>query len=455
MKTYKENPRQKIKPPSSETPEVSKLHMSIEKPRPDPTVQAAARSLLFSWKVAVAVICGLALGYLFVWAWGWVQGKNSQGQTPEGLAAMQDSAEPLRTGPWGNLEALPIFIEPPDEYLPIDSMVRADRRWRFTGFNTTQLLALFQSADLASDQRAELSDTSRWQFDSKAIYVNPSKDLVLNLSPSARKLIYEPMIMDPGSLFNRQYEAYRADRFDDYFANSGLPSETVGLIKKLSFPYGKLVIFCDLQVVLDTLSQPEQKTRFVKTLLRKPTMLLRLHITPDSDINELEHYWIKAGQGLDLHPMMESLAKLPRGARIDLVNMLPPIPSSDIYTYAFPSLDPKAQLKDCRWTALNFFKYVPDDRFTDSEVVRQTLLTDYYPVMSDLRYGDLVTLSKPDGTIVHVAVYLAADVVYTKNSGNFLDPFMLMSVSDMVDHFSSLIPEDQSLQIQAFRSKYY
>jgi hypothetical protein len=207
--------------------------------------------------------------------------------------------------------------------------------------------------------------------------------------------------------------------------------------------------------VLDTLPTPDEKTRLLKTLMRKATLLLRLHITPESDLDALEHYWIRAGRGVDLRPMLESLAKIPGGARIDVDEMLPPLPSADLYTYPFPSIKPEDQHKDCRWTAMNFFRDPPDQRFTDSVVVLQTMQTDYYPVLSDPRYGDIVTLAKPDGNIIHMAVFIADNIVYTKNSGNFRDPFILMTLPDMLDHFSAQIPEDQSLRVQYFRNKYY
>ena len=67
----------------------------------------------------------------------------------------------------------------------------------------------------------------------------------------------------------------------------------------------------------------------MKTLLRKATLLLRLHITPNTDINTLSRYWGKAGQGLNIQPMLESLTKLPQGARMDIVELLPPLPSAE------------------------------------------------------------------------------------------------------------------------------
>ena len=401
------------------------------------------------------IFCGLVLGCALTTLWQRFQVKPADIPSPEDLAALPDSAVPVPPGPWGNLEILPIFIEPPDEYLRVVNFEEGDRRWRFAGFTPDQLLSLFQSADLTASQRSELSDTSKWEKDEQAIYVKPSRELILSLSPAARKTIYTPLFPTIGNVVNTQAAVFPADRFPDYFVNSGLSDETIALVKKLSFPYGRLILFCDAATVLDTLKTPEQKIRLLKTIWRQPTLLVRLHITPDSDINELEHYWIRAGWGLDLRPMLESLSRLPKGARIDLVELLPPMPSADIYTYPFPSIKPADQHKDCRWTALNFFRDIPDDRFTDPSVVRQTLLTDYYPVESDPRYGDVVAVTNPHGDIIHLAIYIAANIVYTKNSANFNDPFMLMTMPEMLEHFCWQIPEGQSLGVQFLRNKYY
>lgn len=399
----------------------------------------------------VLLFLGVILGAGLMWIWS-AAGRKS---APVDLAAMPDSAVALRPGPWGNLEVLPIFIEPPDEYLATGLIEKVDHRWAFRGFTSEQLLSLFKSAGLDSAQLAELTNTAKWQSGDGGIYVDPSKDLILSLSTESRKQIYEPMYRDRQSLYGRVGQTYPADRFDSYFANSGLSPETVELVRKLSFPYGKLLVFCDVQLVLETLPTSADKTRLIKTLLRKSTLVLRLHITPDSNINALEHYWIRAGWGLDLRPMLESLAALPQGARLDLVELLPPIPSANIYTYPFPSMKPEDQQKDCRWTALNFFRDVPDDRFIDSEYDRKVLLSDYYPALSDARYGDIIALTRPNGETIHVAVYIAADIVYTKNDGNFREPFILMTYADMLDHFAALIPENETLKVQIFRNKYY
>jgi hypothetical protein len=439
--------------PSSSLPGVATDEASVSRKRGE------KRALIPPW-ILSSLAGGLALGclaiaYLAGTHFGATKKLHMGHLSPAELAAMPDESKPLNPGPWGNLEYEPLYIEPPEEYIPLQSIEAADRRWRFDGYNYDQLTALFQKADLTDTQRAELLDMSKWSLENGALYVDVSKDMVLSLSPLARKEIYASMASSPGNVYSNLRCSFPADRFDDYLADSGLSEETIALVKRLSFSHGNLVFFCDMPLVLDTLQTGDEKMRLIKTLLRKSTLLLHLHITPDSNIDELKEYWARAGWGVDVRPMLESLGKLKGGARIDIVELFPPIPSSEIYNYTFPSSKPEDQHKDCRWTAMNFFRDVPDARFTDSRVVGQTLATDYYPVPSDPRYGDIIALARPNGDLIHFAVFIADNVVFTKNSGSFRDPFILMTLPDLLDYFSAQIPEDETLKIEIFRNKYY
>jgi len=401
--------------------------------------------------VVLALGLGYAGGVLFPW-------KNAAPHaipTPSDLTAVQDDAKPLKPGPWGNMEYLPMSIEPPEEYLSPRLLEETDRRWRFERFTPDQLNTFFKTVDVTAAQLAELLDASKWQQDGAAIFVTASKELVLSLSPRARKQIYGALTSNPASLFSMFRSSFPAARFDQCFAGSGLSNETIALVKKLSFPHGRLLFFYDAPLVLDTLPDYDQKIRLLRTLLRKPTLLLRLHIMPDSDVNALARYWVKAGWGVDLRPMLESLAKLPRGARIGIVNIFPPGPSAQIYTFPFPSLKPEDQRKDCHWTAFNFFRDVPKPPFFEGREILATLENDYYPVLSDPRYGDIAMLKKPNGDIIHSCVFIADNIVYTKNSSQATEPFILQTDSDMLDIFSAQIPEGQTLSVQWYRHKRY
>jgi hypothetical protein len=42
---------------------------------------------------------------------------------------LPDYAQPLKPGPWGNMEYQPMSIQPPDEYLPVQALEQADLNW--------------------------------------------------------------------------------------------------------------------------------------------------------------------------------------------------------------------------------------------------------------------------------------------------------------------------------------
>ena len=95
--------------------------------------------------------------------------------------------------------------------------------------------------------------------------------IILSLSPLARKQIYWPMVSDFDNNIAAVRAIFLADHLDDYFANSGLSTETIDLIKKLSFPYAKVIVFCDVRLVLDTLKTPSQKSRVTRNRKRRRT----------------------------------------------------------------------------------------------------------------------------------------------------------------------------------------
>src|SRR5206468_3314198 len=162
-----------------------------------------------------------------------------------------------------------------------------------------------------------------------------------------RKKIYRLLTQFAENNWQREAYVFPIESFDNYFKDSDVAPETVELVRKLSYPYGKLLLFADLPYVLDTLPAFEQK-------------------------QHLE----KAG--------------------------------SRLYSYPFPSFN---QPENCHWTSFNFFRDPPDNRYSDLKFLREKLDADYYPMFSDPRYGDLVFLTKPNGDIVHSAVFLADDVV--------------------------------------------
>jgi hypothetical protein len=66
-------------------------------------------------------------------------------------------------------------------------------------------------------------------------------------------------------------------------------------------------------------------------------------------------------------------------------------------------------------------------------------------------FGDIIMFTKPDGSIIHSCVFIADDIVYTKNGASPNAPWILMSLSDVVAFY----PSNEPLDIQYYRAKSY
>ena len=394
----------------------------------------------------LATACLIALGF--------AAGRGALQHDSGGNIVPADTAIPLKPGPWGELEMTPISIEPPSEYLNIEALEEVDRRWRFSGYTPEMLSELFRTADLTSDQRAELLDPKRWECVQDAILVSPSPELVLALSTEARKKIYTIL-----SDARRNPEAFRVslptEHLDEYFAQGGVGPVARALVKKLSFPHGKRLLFCSPELVLVQLPTYDEKARFIKTLFRKKTLILRLRVSTSSNVDELDGYWARAGWGKNIKPLLESLKAVPGGTRIDILEILPPGPTARLYTYPFPSLDSTVLRQDCHWNSFNFFRETPDPRFTDPKFVSETLQKDYYPVLTAPRYGDILFFTDSTGNAFHSAVYIADNIVYTRNGAEFRQPYILMQLPDLIETYAALLPEGERINISFYRNKYY
>jgi hypothetical protein len=380
-----------------------------------------------------------------------VAGEQKQTGNSEPIVAAE-KPQMLNPGPWGEVEYVPLMIDAPDEYLSAQMDEKADRRWFFSGVTPDQLKGFFSSIpELSADQKKELSGATLEKA-ANGLYLTPSPQLVLSLSPEARKKIYRYLTQFAENSWQREAYVFPADSLDRYFKDSSVPVETFQLVRKLCYSHGKVLLFADLPYVLDTLQTFEQKKNLEKAISRRSTLLLRLQVHPRTDLNSMVGYWGLGGTSKDLKPLLQSLAKFPQGEHVNIALLLPPMPASRLYTYPFPSF---TQPENCHWTSFNFFRDPPDNRYSELKFLREKLDSDYYPMFTDPRYGDLVFLTKPNGDIVHSAVFIADNVVFTKNGGHFSAPWMFMRMPELVDAYSTFVGENEALKVVYYRNKYF
>ncbi|MEY2410056.1 MAG: hypothetical protein QOF48_2726 [Verrucomicrobiota bacterium] len=338
--------------------------------------------------------------------------------------------------PWGDLQITPMVLDRPDEFFDGKTAAPSEIRWCFPGHTPEQLTQLICSCDLTEGQKSALLNTNRWQLGTNGWRIWPPREVVTGMCESAREKIYSILARCPE---NPQCFPFtcREDRFGEMFEGCELSSEKVALVRKLCYRKSGLLYFADAQLFELSFSSNETRCLF-KTLLRVPTMLVKVRVEADSDINALIDYWDFGGRAQDLRPLLHALSRMPGGGSINVSYFLPPVPRLHLYTY--PHLTNGLPL-DCFWTSFNFFSEKPGYRLGDQEYADWLLHSDYSRVQGEKRFGDVLILLEA-GYAMHACVYIADDIYYTKNGTDPNQPWVLMKMKDMLAQYTSGQPQE-------------
>lgn len=396
------------------------------------------------WLCLTLIPLSLALGF--------VCGRNTQLGSSQGSSFAAQST-PLPAGPWGEMRYLPMTIAAPEQILPVQKIEALATRWWFAAVTPASWTQFLGTLPLPAEMREELLSPGVAQFQPAGLAVTPPPHLLFELPEEARCAIYKWLARFPENA--GQLVFVPAADADERFRQWQVPPEAVDLFRKLSCKYGQYQVLAGLPVLLAALPSYEAKAHLLKSLTSQKTLMLRLHVTAACDLNALAAYWGRSCWGTDVQAMLESLAHTPKGLWVDVIELLPPLPTSLLYTFPLPSnpLNGPSQRRDCHWTTFNFFRAEPDPRNSEAAYIFQQLKQDYYPITSDPRFGDVVLFAKPDGSIIHSAVFVAGDVVFSKNGDTPIHPWMLATTSNLLEQYSFQVAPEEKLSVLYYRNK--
>jgi len=359
----------------------------------------------------------------------------------------------VNPGPWGDLAYFPITLDPPNELLSVEKVENTPLNWMFDGYTRSDLSGLLSGLGVPEEQQQKLLSPNSVSLSPHALIWNPSREALFQLSPNALQGIYRTLggFQDNEKL----HEVFYASDLES-FQGAGISEQTVSLLKKMSVPSGRFLNCYCLPYIVSSIPTYDEKAQFLSTISRQKTMLLKLHVHPETDVNALVDYWGKALWTPDVKALLESVKQLPKGGTLDVVELLPHLPTSLLYTYPIPQnpLEGSSFSRNCSWTAFNFFRDRADSAFSNANYVVEKLKSDYMPVYSDPRYGDVVVFLTPDAQLLHTAVFIADSIVYSKNGDNPLHPWIFTTIPELTETFSSSIAAGQNLTIEYFRNKY-
>jgi hypothetical protein len=428
--------------PNRQTPPTPSGSFSIA--RGGPRLVLEGPSLILAL-LSLVVLAAAPWIYLS-WSAGPAASTNARPNDPLG-----DESETCRNpqrGPWGCIETTDIVISPPLEFVSLMADLKPQPEWHFRNSTPQQLRDFLAQLPFDPAQREAVAAASTPDREGSGLVAHPSEELIWSLSPQARGALYHALALDTNNL--AQSAALRfAGTLDQWLAGSGVSDETLKLTEKLLYRQNKSIFLADAPQLMARLPEPEQ-TRLLKALSGQRTLVVRLRVTADDDLSELVEYWGHGRRSKDVRPVLESLAKVPGGGIIDVSHLLPAFARTRLYTYATPTLTQSGgALQNCHWTALNFFAREPDDRFTDVDFSLEEIRQNYHPVYNNPRLGDLVVFGDKADPMFHVAVYVADDILFTKNGNSFSLPWMYMRLEQLKDFYARPFP----VEVKYFRQK--
>lgn len=350
--------------------------------------------------------------------------------------------------PWGDLEYSYFALGQPDKYLPDSTNALPSPAWYFERTTPEAVTALFNSVDTPAAVRTLLLDTNRWQISGDTVVVHPTSEVLLGLGPPARERIYAVLGISPINMPQYYPFRFRADGFDRWFAQSRLAPEKLRLIRSLTYTNrGGAMCLADIDVLQQTLGAEDFRNLF-ESLYSEQSLFLSVRVKPSADIERLAQYWGSGGREQEVATMLKSLAKTPGGGSINVAYLLPPFARLRLYTFALATSDTAASGQDCFWTVLNFFKSESEAQITTRDRSLERLMAEYVETLEPPRFGDAVLLlenRKP----AHACVYIADDVVFTKNGVNYHQPWVLMKLNDLLPRYAS----DRPMSIVVLRRR--
>jgi hypothetical protein len=341
-------------------------------------------------------------------------------------------------GPWGRLTLAPIVISPPLEYVAADwGRETGPDEWFFPGTPVEVMETFLAASGLSPEQIRSIRATARPDPRTKGLIVRPDPEMVRSFSPEVRARLY--LELGKTSLNFDQANAFRfyGSSIEQWLGRGMISARTREIVEPLIYRDGGYLLFADPEIVRSQVKDIEELRRLAKALLREATMVVKVTVNDEEEAARLAEYWGRGGRKTDLRPLLESVVSSAPDHTIDIVHLLPQFARN--YIYRYPRLTTadlnKPLIANCLWTALNFFNSKPDDRFLDVNTALNTLRRDYFIVEHGFQLGDIIAFLDANGNLFHVAVYLADDLVFSKNGTSPVAPWVFTTVDRLKGYY--------------------
>ncbi len=356
---------------------------------------------------------------------------SSAPKTPRS-AAPKSQVQLTEEGPWGQIEYFTTQLEVPLDLLKLWEVPSLSLDWVFVGVERAEVESVFRALTLPEAIRADLLDPDHWRTEGGNVVISPSPDTIENLPAEVRNSIYSLLARYPENRFHFEPTIVPGGDVAQWLGPDALRPEILAMIQKTLHHRGKTAIFSDKALVLRMAQSDDERLMIRKKLSRTATLVCKLRLGPDANAAKLAEYWSSGQRSKEIEPFLDSMINTAGVERIDLVNLLPASVRKLLYTFPNETHGLAGYYPDCHWTSLNFFNYEPLQRLAEPPMATAYTIENYAEVPKAERLGDILFLmDKEKGTAYHSCVYIADDIVYTKNGRSRLSPWVLMKLENL------------------------
>jgi hypothetical protein len=339
------------------------------------------------------------------------------------------------------LNTFDLQLELPDEYVALELSQLHAPTWVLGARSAEQAQRFLSACGLNQLQIQRALSPQVSSVTNGQVVIRPDEALIVSLAPEVRARLYGELARQPANQYMVYPFCFSQKCFDQLITGTDVSPDVKSLLRSLTYRRGDSVCFSDLEAVMQHIPAEEQRLRLLKALSRQSAIMARVSVRQDTDIDKLLGYWGQApGVHLtDLRSLLRSAQRLQDGGSVSLVYLLPTFARERLYTYPPPS-SPGDPTLNRHWATFNFFNATPDDRFADPQFAVAYLREHYYPITEPTAYGDLIFVMDDQGHAIHSAVYLADNLVFTKNGSDFMEPWVLMRLKTMLARYSATEP---------------
>ncbi len=353
------------------------------------------------------------------------------------------------TGPWGTIESYPITLEPPASHL-WEALYDERSYWNFGSMDQASVRALLAELGFTDETLSLVDRDGVWKPSNSGLDLEINDAIIESLRPEDRAALTKWLRLNNEYHFSKVVINLEGGDFSS-FENGKVSPATLDLVKRMAFKRRNVLSLMDRAYILRQLGgDASEKEDFLRAAFATQSLIVSLVLDETTDLEAAVSYWSAGGLNREIESTLRGVLTTSGADRVDLVQILPPVPRR--YLYGFTNLRDVGpnNTPDCFWASVQFFHRKASARLLDAAIGQQHIAGDFEEVEGEPRFGDLVCMfNDTDGSFLHSYVYIADDIVFTKNGASFARPFVLTRKSDML----SVYLDESTFHQRAFRRK--